>query len=213
MKTDEMVKMLASGAGAVPADAAERRYALAIGWGGLASALLMAVMLGVRPDIAQAAMLPMFWAKIAYAGTLASGGLVAAVRLSRPGAELDRVPGVLAAIVLAMWALGAFSLLRADQEQWPSLLLGETWRVCPFLIAVLSVPVSVAVLWAMKGLAPTRLRLAGGAAGLLGGACAALVYSLHCPEMGAPFIGLWYLLGMLIPAAAGALAGPRLLRW
>ena len=41
----------------------------------------------------------------------------------------------------------------------------------------------------------------------------ALVYTLHCPEMEAPFLAVWYLLGMLIPAAAGALLGPRLLRW
>jgi hypothetical protein len=27
------------------------------------------------------------------------------------------------------------------------------------------------------------------------------------------FLGLWYVIGMLIPAAAGALLGPRLLRW
>ncbi len=50
-------------------------------------------------------------------------------------------------------------------------------------------------------------------AGLLAGACAALVYSLHCPEMGAPFLGSWYLAGLLIPTALGMLAGPRLLRW
>jgi hypothetical protein len=31
--------------------------------------------------------------------------------------------------------------------------------------------------------------------------------------MTAPFIGVWYLLGMLIPSAVGALLGPRLLRW
>ena len=64
-----------------------------------------------------------------------------------------------------------------------------------------------------EGLAPTRLRLAGAAAGLLSGAVGALVYSLHCPELAAPFLGFWYLLGMLIPTAAGALLGPRLLRW
>lgn len=29
----------------------------------------------------------------------------------------------------------------------------------------------------------------------------------------APFIGFWYLLGMLIPTAVGALLGARLLRW
>ena len=51
------------------------------------------------------------------------------------------------------------------------------------------------------------------AAGLLSGTTAALVYCLHCPEMAAPFIGFWYLLGMLIPALAGALLSHRLLRW
>jgi len=65
----------------------------------------------------------------------------------------------------------------------------------------------------MKGLAPTRIRLAGAAAGLSAGAGAAVVYSLHCPELSAPFIGFWYLLGMLIPALVGALLGPWLLRW
>jgi len=75
------------------------------------------------------------------------------------------------------------------------------------------VPVFAATLWAMKGLAPTRPALAGAAAGLLAGAMAALVYALHCPEMEAPFIGVWYVVGMLIPAAAGALLGPLVLRW
>jgi hypothetical protein len=213
MKTDDMVTMLATGAGAVQPGGAAYRYALAMGWGGFAATLLMAVMLGVRPDLAEATLLPMFWAKVGFAGTLTAGSLVAAIRLSRPGVELAGVPGILAAIVFAMWALGAVALARATPAQWPELFFGQTWRVCPFLIAVLSVPVFVAVLWAMKGLAPTRLRLAGGAAGLLAGTSGALVYSLHCPELAAPFLGVWYLLGMLIPAAAGALLGERLLRW
>ena len=78
---------------------------------------------------------------------------------------------------------------------------------------MLSVPVFVAVVWAMQGLAPTRLRLAGAAAGLVSGSLGALVYALHCPELAAPFLGPWYLLGVLIPAGVGALLGPRLLRW
>lgn len=212
MKTDDMVKMLATGAGAVQPGAGYR-YALAMGWGGFAATLLMAIMLGVRPDLADAALLPMFWAKVGYAGALTAASLAAAMRLSRPGTPLAGVPAALAAIVLAMWALAAIALARAEPAQRPELLFGDTWRVCPFLIAVLSVPVFVAVLWAMKGLAPTRLRLAGAAAGLLAGASGALVYSLHCPELAAPFLGVWYLLGMLIPAVAGLLIGPRLLRW
>jgi hypothetical protein len=62
-------------------------------------------------------------------------------------------------------------------------------------------------------MAPTRLRLAGAAGGLAAGAAGALVYTLHCPELAAPFLASWYVLGMLIPTAAGALLGPRLLRW
>ena len=65
----------------------------------------------------------------------------------------------------------------------------------------------------MRTLAPTRLALAGGVAGLLAGTIGASTYSIHCPELQAPFIGIWYLVGMLIPAFFGFIAGPRLLRW
>lgn len=36
---------------------------------------------------------------------------------------------------------------------------------------------------------------------------------LHCTEMQAPFLAVWYVLGILIPTGAGALLGSRLLRW
>ena len=58
-----------------------------------------------------------------------------------------------------------------------------------------------------------RLRWAGAASGFAAGSIGALVYTLHCPELAAPFLGIWYLLGMLIPTAIGAWLGPRLLRW
>ncbi len=80
-------------------------------------------------------------------------------------------------------------------------------------MALLSLPVFAGTLWAMRGLAPVQPVRAGAAAGLLAGAVGALIYALHCPEMEAPFLGSWYLLGMLIPGAAGAALGPRLLRW
>jgi len=213
MKTDDLIELLASGAGAAPSHAAARRYAAALGAGALAAALLMATLLGVRPDLAQAVRLPMFWVKIAFVASLAAAGVTAVLRLSRPGARLAWVPGALAAPVLAMWLLAAAALAGADPARRAELFFGETWTSCPLLVAMLSAPVFVAVLWAMKGLAPTRLRLAGAAAGLLSGAVGALVYSLHCPELTAPFVGFWYLLGMLIPTLLGALLGGRLLRW
>jgi len=213
VKTEELVTLLANGAGAVVPDEAARRYAIALGWGAFGATLLMAIVLGVRPDLNEATRLPMFWVKLAFPATLAMGGLIAASRLAHPGASLGRVPLALVAPVLAMWFLAALALLRAAPPEREELLFGGTWNSCPFYIAALSVPVFVAALWAMKGLAPTRPALAGAASGLLAGALGALIYALHCPEMAAPFLGIWYLAGMLIPAAIGAVVGPLLLRW
>ncbi len=213
MKTDDLVTLLATGAEAVAPAAAARRYRIAIAWGALGALLLMLMLLGVRRDLGAALLLPMFWVKLAFVAGIAAAGLAAVLRLSRPGRRLAWVPGALALPVTAMWLLAAFALLRADPVQRPELFFGDTWTSCPLLVAMLSTPGFVAVLWATRGLAPTRPALAGAAAGLLSGAVGALVYCLHCPEMAAPFIGFWYLLGMLIPTVVGALLGPRLLRW
>ena len=213
MRTDDLVTMLATGAGAVQPNQAVHRYALAVGSGLVAAALLMAALIGTRPDLAAALLMPIFWVKVAFAGSLAAVNWLAVMRLSRPGAPLAGLAGALAAPVLAIWLLAAVALARAGAPQRAAMVFGDTWNSCPFLIALLSVPVFVAVVWAMKGLAPTRLRLAGASAGLLSGSIATLVYSLHCPESAAPFIAVWYLLGKLIPTAVGALLGPRLLRW
>ena len=213
MKTDELVTLLATGAGAAESDATARRYAAALGWGAFGATLLMAILIGVRPDMGAAARLPMFWIKLAFPALVAVGSVFAASRLSRPGARLGWVPGALVAPVLAMWLLAAYVLLGAPLPERADLVMGRTWEYCLFYVPMLSVPVLAATLWAMKGLAPTRLSLAGAAAGLLAGAIGALIYALHCPEMEAPFLGVWYVAGMLIPTAAGALLGPIVLRW
>ena len=213
MTTDDLVTMLAAGAGPVEPGATVRRYAAALGWGAFGATLLMAIVLGVRPDLAEAALLPMFWIKLAFPACLAAAALYAAARLSRPGVQLGRVPSALAAPVLAMWLLAAFALLNAAVGEREELIFGGTWVACPLFVALLSLPVFAAAMWAMKGLAPTRLALAGAAAGLLAGSAGALIYALHCPEMEVPFLAIWYLLGMLIPTAVGAVIGPRLLRW
>jgi hypothetical protein len=92
-------------------------------------------------------------------------------------------------------------------------VMGGTWAYCLASVPLLSAPVLVAAMWAMKGLAPTRLALAGASAGLLAGAVGAFVYAFHCPEMQAPFLGLWYVAGMAIPTVIGAHLGPVILRW
>jgi hypothetical protein len=213
MKTDDLVTMLATGVEPVESAVTARRYALALGWGTLGATLLMATLLGVRADLGAAVRLPMFWLKLGFPLCLAVAALYAATRLSRPGVRLGRVPAALAAPVIVIWLMAAYTLTTAAPDDRLALMLGQTWAVCSLLIAMLSLPVFAGTLWAMKGLAPTRPALAGAAAGLLAGAVATAVYALHCPEMAAPFLATWYLLGMAIPAVVGALLGPRLLRW
>ena len=213
MKTDELVTLLATGSVAVETHVAIRRYAVAVASGLIGAALLMLSLLKVRADLAEAALLPLFWLKIGFVASLMVAALFATVRLSRPGARTGSLPVAMATPIVLMWAAAAVVLYAAEPAARSALFLGQTWQSCPLLIALLSAPALVALIWAMKGLAPTRPRLAGFAAGLLSGAMAALVYCLHCPELEAPFIGSWYLLGMLIPAGAGAWLGETLLRW
>ena len=92
-------------------------------------------------------------------------------------------------------------------------LMGQTWRSCAWSIGLIALPVFVAVLAALRGLAPTRPAAAGAAAGALAGGAGAAIYALHCPELAAPFLAVWYVLGIALPVVAGALIGPRLLRW
>jgi hypothetical protein len=175
--------------------------------------LLMLLMQGVRPDIAGVAALPIFWVKLVFSAMLLAAAFAASMRLARPGARPGRVPALVALPLLALWTLAGVVLLFAAPDQYGQLIFGNTWTTCPASVAMLSVPLFVAMLWAVKGLAPTRLALAGAYAGLLSGAGAAFVYALYCPETGAPFVGIWYVLGILIPTGAGAILGPRLLRW
>lgn len=213
MKTDDLITMLAAGAGPVESGAASRRLCRALGWGLPGAAVLMVVFLGVRADIGQAAMLPMFWFKFLFTGTVTALAFALAQRLARPGTQLGRLPAALAAVFMALWLLGAVTWGIAAAPVRADLLFGDSWNSCPFNIALLSIPLFAASMWAMKGLAPTRLAPAGATAGLLAGAGAATVYAIHCPEMGAPFLAVWYVAGMLIPVAAGAVMGPWYLRW
>jgi hypothetical protein len=214
MKTKDMITMLAAGVAPVDRYLAAKRFAAALLIGGLGAALLMLLRFGLRPDLQAMLSVPLFWIKMAFPLVLSIGALVAAARLSRPGVPVSGPAwAALVSPVLLLWVSALAVLWLAPAPERLDLVLGLSWRECPFNIALLSVPGFIAVMWAMRGLAPTRLRLAGAMAGLLSGPVATVAYCLHCPEMAVPFWAIWYLLGMLLPALAGALLGPRLLRW
>ncbi len=212
MKTEELLALLANGAEPIDRAARARRDGLVLAGGLLGALALTVVVLGLGP-LATESTLPMFWAREAFCALLAGAALVAAVRLGEPGRGLGAVPAAMALPLAAMWLLALAVLAPADAPERAALLMGSTARVCPWLIALVSVPVFAALVVIMRERAPTRLRWAGAACGLAAGTSGALVYTLHCPELAAPFLAVWYVLGMLLPALAGGWLGPRLLRW
>ena len=213
MDTRKLVDVLASDPVPVAPGGLRRKFIAALVVGGIGALVVMLAYLGIRPDLAEAARAPMFWVKLGFPLALLAIALVGGARLARPGVRLGFAAAAMLIPIGLIWLLGGLALGHVAPGERMALVFGETWRTCPFNIAVLSVPAFIAALWVMKEMAPTRPAAAGAFAGLLAGSLGAAIYCLHCPEMAAPVLGTWYLLGMAIPAAAGAVLGPRLLRW
>ena len=212
MKTDHLIALLSE-------DLTPARRGMVLGWlllglmgGGMLAVLAMMMTLKPRPDLALAMAGGPFWMKITYTATLAVLGLVIVQRQARAGAQSRTPIMALAAPVVALIVLAAVQL-SAYQADSAALLMGQTWMVCPWAILALAVPVYAGLLLALRQLAPTRLPLAGAAAGLAAGAVAATIYGFHCPETAAPFILVWYSLGIVLAAGLGSLVGRFALRW
>jgi len=211
MKTDELITMLARQAGPAPRALAARRLAPALAVGGLLGLAGALGLLGPVPPALFAQ--PGMWLKLGYAAALAAAGVAWVARLGRPGARVA-APGRAVLLVVALMALaGVLTLLAAPSGQRVAALLGHSWASCLAFVFGLSLPALAGTLWALRGLAPTRPRLAGFAAGVLAGAVGALSYAVTCDELSPSFVALWYSAGIGLCAGLGALVGPRLLRW
>jgi len=213
MKTDDLIGLLAADTAPVPRHVGERRLALALGGGGLAALAWVLLVYGLRADLAQVAGTGPFVIKLAMPLAVAVLGAAAVFRLGHPGMCLGTLGRLLGLPVLLLWVWAVWVWSGAEPTQRDTLLWGDTWRVCSINVALTALPVLALALWYLRGLAPTNPAWAGAAAGWLAGGVGAAAYALHCPEMDAPFLAVWYVIGMLVPTSLGAIAGPRLLRW
>ena len=213
MKTDDLVTMLVTGVTPVPRYAASRSMGLALLAGVPVSLVMLWLGYGLRRDLMQVINLPMFWVKLAFPLCIALSALVVVQRLARPGVRVRRAGwGLVAPVVMVFALAGAAWLDTPVQERLP-LLMGVSWRTCALSISLMALPIFIPLMLALKGLAPTQPTLAGAAAGALAGGLGATVYALYCEEMAAPFLAVWYVLGILVPVLAGSVLGQRWLRW
>jgi len=213
MKTQTLISLLSTDVAPADTGMSRRSFARALLLGGIGAFVLMLAVYGLRPDLPVVSRTPLFWARFAFPATLAPCALFLAARLSRPGTTVGALWVISAAPVLVVWSAAAVVLCLASPDARISLVMGQTWRSCPFNIVLLSVPALVAVFSAIRGLAPTHLRLAGATGGMLAGTIANMAYCLHCPEMSVAFWAIWYVLGIALATLTGALLGPRFLRW
>jgi hypothetical protein len=213
MRTADLILRLTNNLMPIESNSASKRLNWALSVGLASSTALLVVLYGIRSDMPELLLTTTFWIRLAFPVATLITALKLVGRLGRPGATVRLAWFAAVLPIITILFVAAFMLIATPPGYRLQLMLGTTWRVTTANIVLLSLPSLAAVMYAMKGLAPTRLALAGMGAGLLAGAQAVLVYSLYCSEMSVPFWGIWYVLGILITAAMGAVLAPLYLRW
>jgi hypothetical protein len=211
VKTDQLIDALARGVEPAERPRWRMRLAITLLVGLVVAGLLVAIGLGVRPDIGAARMPVMM--KSMFAALCAVLLLPLAIQLMKPGRPLGwRIGAVgvfvgLCAIVVVTALMGEAPAERMDA------LMGGGMPWCVVLIPILAAPTAALLLWLMRAFAPTRLALTGAAIGGLAGGVGAMAYAMYCPTDSMAFVVTWYALGIGVSAALGAVIGARLLRW
>jgi hypothetical protein len=190
-----------------------RRVALALVVGFLGSFAIYALLMGPRPDVADAMRTMRFNLKFVDALAFALPTVLLTLRLAYPDAKPR---------VLALWLLAPLFLLAAgvvielivtSSNEWMSRLVGHNSMFCMRTIPLLAAPILAALIVALRAGAPLHPGLTGALAGAASAGIAAFLYASHCPDDSPLFVATWYPLATLICMGVGALAGRWFLAW
>lgn len=211
MKTDDLIDALARNVEPAERPRWRRRLALTLLVGLAVAAALVAIGLGVRTDIGVARMPVMM--KALFSALAAAVILPVAVQLMKPGRPLGWRLGAVALFVGVCALCVVVALMGEAPEDRMRAWMGGGAPWCVVLIPVLAAPTAALLLWLMRAFAPTRLALLGAAIGALSGGIGAMAYAMYCPTDSVAFVTTWYVLGIALSAAIGAVVGARVLRW
>lgn len=212
MRTSDFIAALAADAVPEPIRLG-RRVAAALAIGFIVSVAVYALLMGPRPDVAEAVRTVRFNLKFVDAFAFALPSLLLTLRLARPDAKPR---------ALALWLLAPFVLLAAGvlvelivvpSDEWLNRLVGHNSMFCMRMIPLLAAPLLAALIVALRAGAPLHPALTGAVAGAASAGIAALLYASHCPDDSPLFVATWYPLATLICMGVGALAGRRFLAW
>jgi hypothetical protein len=190
-----------------------RRFAAALALGLVGALALYALLVGPRPDFAEAVGTVRFDLKFVDSLALALPSLLLLVRLARPDAKPGALALWLMAPVILLAIAAAVELLVTPSDEWMTRLVGQNMRYCTTMIPMMAAPILAALIVAMRAGAPQHPGWTGALAGAASAGLAAFLYASHCPDDSPLFVATWYPLATLFCAAAGALAGRRFLAW
>jgi hypothetical protein len=213
MKTEDLVEVLSARIEPADVGAVGRRIAIAVGAGLVLSVAVILIGFGPRLGLSTVGAWTFLFLKIAFAAAIVATAAAYLVRLSRPGSTrkhggLFVVLPFLMIVVLALVSLGS-----APASHWDRMVAGDEWLECLVSIPIIAIVPFALTMWAARQAAPTDLRRAGAFAGLIAGGISAAAYALHCTDDSLPFVAVWYGGTILLCTLAGAVLGPRLLRW
>jgi hypothetical protein len=213
MKTDDLISMLSTNVERVDRGQVVRNVSFAILVGTAAALVAMLFAHGVRTDLSKVSTLTYLPLKLVFTmGTLVLTS-IALTKLARPGGE-QRTPVALVALpFLMIMLLAAISLAAAPSSHWKEMIVGDQWLECLLSIPIIAIVPFAVIIWALRQTAPTDLVRTGALGGLVAGAVSATAYAFHCVDDSLPFVALWYGGTIAVCTLAGALLGPRLLRW
>ena len=211
MRTDELIASLA--ADPRPVRNATSRIAWALAVGALLALAGLVIALGSPVGPIEARGLFASALKVAYPLCVSLIAAAAAIAAGRPGARIGPRAAWFALPILYVSILAVVDLAAAPPAAWGGMATGTTYTLCLLAVMLGALPALMALIWAFRALAPTRLPSAGFLIGLAAGGASAVAYALYCPETSPVFLLAAYTPAMLIPAFAGAAVAKQLLRW
>ena len=212
MNTDQLIQTLVADTGRRERPVGSV-LATTLAISGASSMAMFFVSLGFRPDIDTAIYNPFFDLKFLVTISLAVSAVAISIHLSRPEASLAGWKWLLL-IPAGLLALGIASEMMLPQRlPWSTRLIGSKSQACMTAIPLLSLPILIAALVALRHGAPSRPAVAGAFAGLLSAGCAATLYASQCIDDSPLFVATWYSIAIAAVTALGALAGNKLLRF
>jgi hypothetical protein len=213
MKTDELVAALSMSIEPVNRRLVNRSVGIAVAIGTVIALAIMLVGFGIRADVTTPRAVIFLLIKLVFALAIVGVASVYLLRLSRPGGERRISAGLALIPFVLIVLLAAISLGQAPRAHWDKMMMGDQWLECLVSIPIIAIVPFAAIIWAVRQAAPTNLVRTGAFSGLVAGGVSAIAYALHCTDDSLPFVALWYGGTIVLCTLAGAILGPRLLRW